>query len=66
DDVEYDNKLMKKMKTFAPGIKVLRVHHKNFSKLDTNYKPEVFKVIVTFNDGTCQLAHDFGRVLKRR
>ncbi|KAI8376868.1 hypothetical protein BD560DRAFT_306218, partial [Blakeslea trispora] len=66
NDEEYDNKFMKKMKTFAPGTKVLRVRHNKFSKLDTNYKPEVLKVIATFNDDTCQLADEFGRVLKRR
>lgn len=63
---EYDYKQMVKQKFCAPGTKVVRVRHNKFSKMDSHYKPEVFMVVASFNNGTCQLADFVGRHLKRR
>lgn len=63
---EYDPKPVIRRKYFEPGTKVVRVRHNKFSKMDTNFKPEIFTVISCFNNGTCQLADKVGRLLKRR
>ncbi|KAI7892336.1 uncharacterized protein EV154DRAFT_419012 [Mucor mucedo] len=62
-----------KQKRYEVGSFVVRVEHNRFSKLNIiyyvfyhNYKPEVFKVIACFDNGTCQLADANGRLLKRR
>lgn len=66
NQTEYDIKPVYRKKYFAPGTKVVRVRHNKFSKLDSTYKPEVFTVISSFANGTCQLADQVGRLLKRR
>ncbi|KAI8063443.1 uncharacterized protein B0P05DRAFT_476862 [Gilbertella persicaria] len=63
---EYDLQPRFRRKFFPPGTKVIRVRHNKFSKMDTNFKPEVFTVTASFNNGTCQLADGVGRLLKRR
>lgn len=63
---EYDLKVIKRRKWFAPGTHVVRVRHNKFSKMDSVYKPEVFTVVASFANGTCQLADQAGRLLKRR
>lgn len=63
---EYDERQLIKRKTYAPGTQVVRVRHNKFSKMDSHYKPEVFTVVSSFNNGTCQLADSVGRLLKRR
>jgi hypothetical protein len=63
---EYDFKQVIKRKVYAPGTKVVRVRHNKFSKMDSHYKPEIFTVVSSFNNGTCQLADAVGRLLKRR
>lgn len=63
---EYDNKDMIKRKHLLPGTKVVCVRHDKFSKLDTHFKPEVFTVVASFSNRTCQLADQFGQLLKRR
>jgi len=64
--MEYDVKPRKSRKQFSPGSHVVRVRHNKFSKMDSTYKPEVFTVIASFANGTCQLADQAGRILKRR
>lgn len=66
NQIEYDYKHLHRNKTFEPGSKVVRVRHNKFSKMDSNYKPEVFTVIASYPNGTCQLADQVGRLLKRK
>ncbi|OBZ81454.1 Transposon Ty3-I Gag-Pol polyprotein, partial [Choanephora cucurbitarum] len=63
---EYDVKPTFGRKYFEPGASVVRVRHNKFSKLDTHFKLEVLRVISCFANGTCQLADQMGRLLKRR
>ncbi|KAI8332330.1 hypothetical protein BD560DRAFT_341247 [Blakeslea trispora] len=63
---EYDAKPIVRRKYFEPGTMVVRVRHNKFSKLDTHFKPQVFRVVSSFANGTCQLADQMGRLLKRR
>ncbi|KAI9003774.1 hypothetical protein CLU79DRAFT_682261, partial [Phycomyces nitens] len=51
---------------FTPGTKVVRVRPNKSSKMDSNYKPEVYTVIAGFGNSTYQLADMNGRLLKRR
>ncbi|KAI7863291.1 uncharacterized protein EV154DRAFT_398362, partial [Mucor mucedo] len=53
-------------KSFPVGTEVMRVRLNKFSKLDTNFHPEVFTVVSSFDNGTCQLADGKDRLLKRR
>ncbi|CEP10183.1 hypothetical protein [Parasitella parasitica] len=64
--LEYDPRPRIPRKTFTPGTHVVRVRHNKFSKMDSTYKPEVFTVMASFANGTCQLADQAGRLLKRR
>ncbi|EIE83150.1 hypothetical protein RO3G_07855 [Rhizopus delemar RA 99-880] len=66
NELEYDLKPVARIKFFQPGTKVVRVRHNKHSKMDTNYKPEVFTVVASFPNGTCILADQVGRQLKQR
>ncbi|KAI8636921.1 hypothetical protein BD408DRAFT_319451, partial [Parasitella parasitica] len=63
---EYQEKQLIRRKRFAPGTKVVRLRHNKFSKMDSNYKPEICNVVASFNNGTCQLQDKVGCPLKRR
>ncbi|KAG0754276.1 hypothetical protein G6F62_009856 [Rhizopus arrhizus] len=63
---EYDLKLLPPAKTYEPGTKVVRVRHNKYSKMNISFKSEVFTVVSSFPNGTCQLADKVGRLLKRR
>lgn len=65
-DNEYDPISLIPRKYFHPGTKVLRARHNNFSKMDSNMQPEVFTVVACFSNGSCQLADQHGRLMKRR
>ncbi|KAI8338288.1 hypothetical protein BD560DRAFT_339628 [Blakeslea trispora] len=63
---EYDPRPTVKRKYFEPGTQVVRFRHNKHSKLDSHFKPEVFTVVSCFANGTCQLADQMGRLIKRR
>ncbi|CEP18107.1 hypothetical protein [Parasitella parasitica] len=63
---EYDEKLIVRRRYFAPGTKVIRLIHNKSSKMDSNYKTEVFTVVSSYNNGTFELQDKAGRVIKRR
>lgn len=66
DSISHEERPRIPRKTFVPGTHVVRVRHNKFSKMDSVYKPEVFTVMASFANGTCQLADQAGRLLKRR
>ncbi|KAI8335681.1 hypothetical protein BD560DRAFT_340264 [Blakeslea trispora] len=59
-NAEYDMQPRMRRRFFKPGTQVIRVRHNKFSKMDTTFKPEVFTVVASFNNGTCQLADQAG------
>lgn len=66
EQLEYDDKKIIRRRYYTPGTKVICVRHNKYSKMDSNYKPEIFTVVASFNNGTCQLQDKVGRLLKRR
>ncbi|KAL7321092.1 hypothetical protein PS15m_000906 [Mucor circinelloides] len=58
--------VVRQRKYFSPGAKVVRLRHNKYTKMDTNYKPEIFTVVASSNNGTCRLQDKAGRLLKRR